>query len=488
VNNSWTTNTYQRVFGHNVTSNLRINDHFSVKNILAYRQSFIYSNDQISGAGGAVITPQALVPFSQLAAAQAGLPASFAPIIAQVLGPTYLGAPVSIADSESQSTAKQFSDEVQVNYDSKYLTLTTGALYFHLNTTAGAPYGLPNTPILTPFPGGVIPVGTNAISYNYATSTALYTQAEAHVTPQLDVIGGYRITRDLKSGTTYLPVSAAVPLGQLSFDYRKTKPSYMAGVNYKPTRDVLLYAKYSNAFVSGGATGPVFFEPETARSWEAGVKADLLDRRVRTNLALFTVKYQNLQSAQGGVNVGHPELGTAVLNVGDEKAKGFEAEITALPMTGLTLTGGVGYTDFDITLSPAAIAVLGPDYISGLRSKWTSNLAAQYESEPVWGDSRVMFRMDANYHSSYAAYPYPQVSTPAYGAIVEAPGAWIVNGRVALEHVRLPRGDVEVALWAKNLTDNKDIAFPLTFGNPPFIGATTYNAARTFGIDVIYNY
>jgi iron complex outermembrane receptor protein len=489
VNNFWSTPTYQSVWGHNVTSTLRINDHLSVKNILAFRHSFIYGNTQISGAGGTYMTPQALVPFSQLAAAQLGLPLAFAPFIAQAIGPTYLGQPVVIADSESQSTAKQFSDEVQVNYDSKWVTLTTGALYFHLDTTAGAPYGLPNTPILTPFPGGVIPLGTNAISYNYASSTALYTQAEVHVTPQVDVVGGYRITRDLKKGATYLPVSAAVPLGQLSFDYRKTKPSYLFGVNYKPTDAILAYAKYSNAFVSGGATGPVFFQPETAHSWEIGAKADMLDRRLRTNIALFDVKYQNLQSAQSGIAVGHPELGTAVFNLGSEKAKGFEVEVTALPMTGLTLTGGAGYTDTDFTLTDDARRVLGADYIpSGLRSKWTANVSAQYE-RPVFGEAaQAMFRIDANYHSEYRTYPYPQPSVPAYAQILSAPSAWIVNGRVALQHIKLPRGDAEFALWARNITDNKDISFPLTFGNPPFVGATTYVAARTFGIDVIYNY
>jgi iron complex outermembrane receptor protein len=489
VNNNWTTNNYERVFGHNVTSNLRISDHVSVKNILAYRQSFTYGNTQISGAGGAVMTPQALVPFSQLAALQLGLPLQFAPLIAQAIAPTYLGQPVVIADSESQSTAKQFSDEFQVNFDSKYLTLTTGALYFRLNTTAGAPYGLPNTPILTPFPGGVIPLGTNSISFNYATSTALYSQAEVHVLPQLDVVAGYRITRDLKSGVTYLPVSAAVPLGQLSFDYRKTKPSYLFGLNYKPTHDILFYGKYSSAFVSGGATGPVTFQPETAHSWELGAKADLLDRRLRTNVALFTVKYENLQSAQAGLAVGHPELGTAVLDLGNERAKGFEAEITALPMSGLTLNAGVGYTDTNITLSPQAIAALGANYMSGLRSKWTANLAAQYETKPVIGDAgTVTFRVDTNYLSEYGTYPYPTPSVPAYNAIGVGPARWIVNGRVALQHIKLPRGDAELALWAKNITDNKDINFPLTFGNPPFVAATGYQAARTFGIDFIYNY
>ena len=73
-------------------------------------------------------------------------------------------------------------------------------------------------------------------------------------------------------------------------------------MNYKPNDDILLYAKFSTAFVSGGSVSGLDFPPETATSWEAGIKADLLDRRLRTNLSLFSVKYENFQTAQSGTN------------------------------------------------------------------------------------------------------------------------------------------------------------------------------------------
>jgi len=55
------------------------------------------------------------------------------------------------------------------------------------------------------------------------------------------------------------------------------------------------YAKFSTAYISGGKIANVTFNPSTAKSWEAGVKSDLLDRRLRFNLALFTVKYNDVQ-------------------------------------------------------------------------------------------------------------------------------------------------------------------------------------------------
>lgn len=145
---------------------------------------------------------------------------------------------------------------VSGNYDSKLVTLTAGALYFHLKTESGGAPGLPNNITLTPLPGGAVfatDSSQQSRAFNKATSIAGYVQAEVHLTPQLDLIGGLRLTNDKKSGTL-VGGTPATPTA-ISFTYDKTKPSFLAGVNYKPTQDVLLFAKYSTAFVSGGASG-----------------------------------------------------------------------------------------------------------------------------------------------------------------------------------------------------------------------------------------
>jgi iron complex outermembrane receptor protein len=262
----------------------------------------------------------------------------------------------------------------------------------------------------------------------------------------------------------------------------------MVSVNYKPMRDMLAYAKYSTGFVSGGAVGPVPFEPETVESWELGFKADLLDRRLRTNLALFDAKYQNIQSAQGGINVGHPELGTVVLDQGGSKAKGFELEATLLPLRGVTLNAGLGYTDVHFTSVNPILGTLDT-FKPTLVPKWTSNLSANYETQPLFGEARVVASINADWRSKERTYTL--APDPAYDAILFSPASWVVNTRVALQHVQLKKGDLEFAIWTKNLFDNKAVQFPLAFGSPgtvPFVASTTYQAARTFGLDVIYNY
>jgi iron complex outermembrane receptor protein len=452
VNNSFTTPSYDNAWGDAVVVQYRVNENLSFKDIAAYRYSYTWANYQLDGLGGLTL---------------GGLPFTF------------------LTDS-SQSVAKQFSNEAQVNYNSQFVTVTAGALYFHLITRAGGPEGLPNNFAFSVLPGGVIPTGDSS-AFNKASSYAGYVQIEGHLTSQLDIVGGYRLTKDDKSGSLDLPSQV------LDFSYTKTKPSYSIGLNYKPWSNVLLYTKYSNAFVSGGNVGGLPFLPETAHSYEGGVKADLLNRRLRANLAVWDVTYNDLQAANSGaavqqINPIFAQVGTVVVDSGNGHAKGFELELTALPMRGLTLNAGIGDTDFNYTkVSP----ILGnlQTVLPYLRPKWTADLSGQYETEPLFDEVRMLARIDANYRSKERLDTYSSVN-PSF-VDNYTPGTWVVNARLALEHVELAHTNVDLALWVKNLTDDKSPLFAdfIPFAPPAVaFASTSYQPARTFGIDISFTY
>jgi iron complex outermembrane receptor protein len=486
VNNWWSTPGYQQAQGHNLTINYRVNDSLSFKNVLAYRSSFIFANTDLDGLNGLVVTPQTLAVAKAVATSIATAlhyPASFIPAIQASLGvpANALGAPYIFTANQTASAARQWSDEVQLNYESRYLTLTAGALYFHLKSNAGPTPGL-GTLSFKAVPGGVIPAGLGT-SYNGATSVAGYIQAEAHVTSQIDLIGGYRETQDYKNGTT---LAAPVSLG---FTYKNDQPAYTAGLNYKPTNNVLAYIKFSHSFVSGGEIGPVPWKPELVDSWEGGVKSDLFDRRVRANFAVFEAAYSDLQAPASGLSITPPQpsLGTLIVTLGGGKATGFEFEGAALPMRGLTLGLGVGYTDFHYTSVSHILQGASPIFEPTFTPKWTTNLSAQYETEPLFDEARVMVRMDANWRAKERTDSFLP-PTPAFDPLIYSPATWIANGRLALEHIRLPHGDAQLAVWVKNLTDSRVASYPNTFGNPSFVGSTVFQAARTYGVDFIYDF
>ena len=513
VNNSYVVPAYQKVYGHNLTSNLRLSDNLSLKNIAAYRYGYVNSTSQLDGLGGLIVPQSALLPYARFVDALSvpgflALPAATQQFIAgltaanpQVQSAAAIGGRLLVTDNNAQALDKQWSDELQTNYSSRLLTLTVGGLWFHQTDSSGGPLGITNTPAFTVYPAdGRVPLGNQSNSYNKGTSIAAYGQAEVHVTPQLDVVLGGRVTHDRKSGTyefggTYVPPVGALmtdPAYYTSgtfagvtndpFTYHSTKFTYSGGVNYKPTHDILVYAKYSTGFVSGGSIAGIGWKPETVSSIEGGVKADLFDRRLRTNVALFHAIYKDIQSAQGGTNIGRPEIGTAIVDLGNERAQGAELEVTALPMRNLTLGGNLGYTDAKYTkLEPIVLTIYGSGYKPTLSPKFTSRVFAQYESDPIIGDAKLVARVDGDWRSSERFLSGSiYTSIPEYQAYAKGPARWLVNTRIGFEN--LGPAHLDIAFWTRNLTNNKDRTFPLAFAS--YALSSNFQDARTYGLDV----
>jgi iron complex outermembrane receptor protein len=500
--------------GHSLTMSYQVNDQLSIKNIAAYRSSSVESTASLLGVDSLTI-PASAAPlyfnFLSVNPSTAGLPEATRQAIANgEIGKQYM-----FLGSGPASRSKQWSNELQVNYDSDFVTLTVGGLYFkgkdHNNE-----HGQQNTVAFTSLlPGNAIPY-LPGIGYNEARSLAAFAQGEFHVTPQLDIVVGARYTNDKKlaqitsltAATCPLTITSsaalkACPLVTGTSNYKDNKFNYLVGANFRPNDDILLYAKWSTAYVSGGTSGPFQYKPETAKSAEAGVKADLLDRRLRANLAVFWAKYDDYQTAQGGNTLGtvaefialvpdsrvRNALGTFVYPQGDVKAKGFELELTAAPADGVVLGGSLSYTKTTFSNVPGLLkAAVGlpataPDsaYIPTLRPEWTANAYAQYTSQPIWDDARLTARIQGNYQSSMAASGNGNIQSQLAAYTKSVPSYWLVNGRMALENVSMGAFDATIALWGKNIFDNKSISFPF---NQSGGASATYIEPRRYGIDL----
>lgn len=511
VNNAYSVPGEQRNSGHNLTSTFQVSDSITIKNIASYRSSYLDTTTQLDGLGGLTFTSAALVPYATFVAfstnpslalappaVQGATIGAYAAGLAPLVGSRFL-----VVGANPQDEVDQWSDELQVNFDNDFVSLTAGALYFHQEGRSGSPIGLPGTSSFTPIPTtGRIPIGNQSVSYNEATSIAAYVQGDFHVTPQLDLVAGYRITNDKKSGRyeaggVFVPATpGSVTAGTFTgirvipFVYEDDQPSYLIGANYKPNDDILIYGKYSRSFVSGGSVGGVGFDPEIAKGFEFGLKADFLERSLRTNLAVFHVDYENLQASASGINVGRPDLGTLVIQQGDSTAKGFELEVTYVPTDGLTLNGSFGYTDVEFgPVNPILQASVGAGrFLPTLIPDYTANLSAQYETAPIWGNAYLFFRTDAAWRSEQRTYsnPVQSAAIPIIGLIDHSDATWIVNARASIKDISLAGGTAELAIWARNLTDDDSATFPLGFSN--FLVSSTFQRARTFGVDLIFDF
>jgi iron complex outermembrane receptor protein len=518
VNNWATTPGHDKNYGHNLTLSYRVNDHVSVKNIAAYRYSYVNSGiNDIFGIGG-LRYPD---PASSAAAAAAAN--WYRTVLATrvnagaVIPP---GSPIIYSDSSVIGRIKQWSDEFQVNLDTKLATVTAGGLIYkqhsdlgYLGAVTGA--GLLRNGALI-LPGFQLPStvqagnGGGRPSFVNGWSKAVYAQGEFHVAPGLDLVGGVRYTKDRKKGTDNTAVSAAFPLATFPVDYKDDEFTYTAGVNYKPTSDVLLYGKYVTGFISGGELGSVTYDPEKAKSFEAGVKADWLDHTLRTNLALYHVNYNGLQlnSSPRVSPLYATQLALGVtqllLNTGNARVQGAELETTFTPTRALMFQANLSYMDFKQTKLLPGIATGQREVFGQLRPKYTAQLAAQWTSDPVYGDAHLTARIDGDWRSKeYLTNAFAAASVANAGLVAdpaavyndaeyaaykkaETSGArWLVNARLALEDISVAGKTASVALWGRNIFNDKSASYS-------FSGVTAspiiYEAARTYGVDVSFEF
>ncbi len=317
-------------------------------------------------------------------------------------------------------------------------------------------------------------------------------------------MAGARVTSDKKTSSFRWDVRGAPRPLIVPPEYKKTKPNFLIGLNWSPNQDTLIYGKYSTSFVSGGSTAGITYQPETASSFEVGLKADFLNNRLRTNLALFHVDYNHFQSPgstttpsstatifptlvslYGAATAAElvSSLSTFVVDQGKIRAKGFELEVTAAPARGLTMGGSVGYTDVSFPfVEPAVLAGNNGELAVTARPKWTASVFAAYETQPLIGDATLQFRMDGQYRSKirYNLQPTKDLYTESL-SVSSVKGFMLVNGRIALRHLKIGPADAELAFWGKNITNRKDAIFVLP---TPLADSANYISARTFGVDL----
>jgi iron complex outermembrane receptor protein len=254
-----------------------------------------------------------------------------------------------------------------------------------------------------------------------ANSKALFAEGNYKVTDRLTLTAGVRQTWDDKTWrgrqqafiptldggfdlgiTLDEPLDASVynyPTGVIKLNDKSKRLTYRASVGYQAAENLFLYGTHATGYKGGGFNDQIggfapfgadldaFREaaratkPETAKSFEAGVKSDLVDRRLRANVTGFFVKYSDLQKQLNVPLVvnGQPNQVTIFVNAASATVKGLESELTAKPVDNLTLRGILGYQNGKYKKYTAPNA--GYDLASApldRAPKWQWTLAANY--------------------------------------------------------------------------------------------------------------
>ncbi|QKS01984.1 TonB-dependent receptor [Sphingomonas sp. CL5.1] len=302
-------------------------------------------------------------------------------------------------------TARQFSEELQVNYSSNRLKAVGGLFYYDEDLFAmldlkwlllGSQLGFPNAAYQEK--------GTVGIK-SYAAYTEWTWEALDHV--HFTVGLRYSDERRKSLGTltifNFLPppngANSVIPINQKK-NWDAFTPKF--GIDYKPNDNVMLYASATKGFKSGvllaGNPNPPV-DPEYIWAYEGGIKTTLLDRRLQLNSSVFHYDYTNLQVNQ--------IVGNSIItkNAAAAKITGAELEMRAAPARGINLDASVTYLDAKFTsftsTNPAYPA--GPSVdLAGRRlvnaPKWALNAGAEVEL-PVGLPGSLSLRGDMAYTS-----------------------------------------------------------------------------------------
>ncbi len=349
-------------------------------------------------------------------------------------------------------------------------------------------------------------------------SMGVYAQGSYHITDALTFTGGLRYSVDDKgitaynnnyvrsTGVTICSISGG-NLGALGREILRAPGcaigrrdsfsgwSYNAGVDYKLSDGVLVYAKTAKGFRSGGqnlrapsAASFLPFQPEIAFSHEIGFKGEFFDRRVRLNFAAYTSDINDIQRT---TLISVPPVppstvaGTATIlsNAGKVRVKGLEVELAAVVFPGLTVsaTGGLvdpKYIDFADLSGDRSF-----ERFTGIAKKQFS-LAADYATE-FGSNGKLSLHLDYAWRGDTPTAEYFFAANPQNAAIVEATTAKAlgqVGARASVEF-----GNIGLAVFGRNLTNERKYVQNLLVAPLGYITGIR-NEPRTFGVTATVKY
>lgn len=226
----------------------------------------------------------------------------------------------------------------------------------------------------------------------------LYGQADYTLNDELKFTVGLRYSKDIKESkeeaflacyilctanglpsytnitrTQYADVFAATEaangytttLDSRGFGVRRLKGDWeavtgMAGVEYRPLDDTLIFGKYSRGYKAGGfnnlgfALNP-YTDAEFVDSYEAGWKQTWADIGLTTNAAVFLYKYTDAQAPLGVITTNPTTLqqttSTQFVNLPEVETTGFELEGNWNPIDPLNIGFTYAYLNAEITES-----------------------------------------------------------------------------------------------------------------------------------------
>jgi outer membrane receptor protein involved in Fe transport len=250
--------------------------------------------------------------------------------------------------------------------------------------------------------------------------------------------------------------------------------TYLANARYHFTNDAIAYLRYATGYRAGGPnfatidattglpTGPDTFEPDSLKSYEAGLKAQFAEGRLGLDVAMYYIDWSNIQISvtRGGF--------AAIANaVGGAGVKGAELMFSARPVRDLAITTAFAYqraymkqADTNLGASDRQQLPDVPRFTAALNADYTLPLGTLRPS--VGLTARYIDDRFASWDNSRAR---PQYDLPSYTQI-DLRAGFTVNA-------------IELQAYIRNISDERGQLSAYTWQGLP---RPTIMPPRTYGV------
>ncbi|MCH7980085.1 MAG: TonB-dependent receptor, partial [Proteobacteria bacterium] len=412
---------------------------------------------------------------------EGGISADFAP----PSGPGFIPFPAQTADGIPDHS--QFTQELRLNNDvANQFRWQVGLYYFDEHLEVDSFNYADRTDNFDGF----------AHQEQDTTAWAVFGQFDYDLTDDLILTAGLRFSDDEKDYVAFRTTDLfGVPaLGPLLPVFRNPSDSQVSGnlsLNYTINSDVSIYGRYARGFRAPSIQGRVLFgnavtvaDSETLDSLEVGVKSQLMDNRLRLNVAVyvFEINDQQLTAGSGTANANQ------LINADKTKGSGIEldAELAATENLSFSLGVSLNKTEIDdpnlsvlpcgapcTPLDPAgsfpgSVSLDGNDLPRA--PEWTGNFVARYTVPMSNGD--LYFQTDWVYRDEFSMFLYESIEFQADSFLEGGLNIGYVTDRW------------EIALYGRNITDELKLIAAIDFNNLEGI----INEQRTYGIEATFRF
>ncbi len=296
------------------------------------------------------------------------------------------------------------------------------------------------------------------------------------LTERFDITGGLRWAenkQEFRQITGGIPAVVGPPRNTPGTSQEDVL-TYMVSPRFHINDDTMVYARVATGYRPGGPNArineatPPSTEADELTNYEAGIKAQLADRRAVLNFSVFYIDWRDIQQTVsfGGIS--------SIGNSGDAISQGFELETSYAFAGGLRVGANVAYTDAELK-SPAA--GIGATRLGNV-PEWSAAAIVDY---PFALSDSVEARVGGGYR-------YVGEQGSALAAQMNVDTSYVRPSYSVLDlNADLTHGAVTYRLFARNVTDERAYTggslVTDVFNNPVGIDVSVLQP-RTIGVSV----